>query len=213
MDLRGDFIGFFFGEILRREYTMKIRPWKRLDDPNATSPSRILELWEVTLQHGESTPLFEHAAQEEMVISLEGHGLVQLREQRVDLLPGNAVMVPAGTPHSILNRSGLPLRGLTVAIHRPGLAANAAAEKVTAGDLEQLIECIPDQIDRPTSLQFIIQLFDTAGQLSEQIDDAIGLDTETGLRTLESIEEQVMDAILRIAHAYGGGSNLFPRRF
>ena len=76
-----------------------------------------------------------------------------------------------------------------------------------------MIDCIPDQIDRPTSLQFIIQLFETAGQLSEQIDDAIGLDTETGLRTLEAIEEQVMDAVLRIAHSYGGGSNLFPRRF
>ena len=54
---------------------MKIRPWKRLDDPTATSPSRVLELWEVTLQHGESTPLLEHASQEEMVISLEGHGV------------------------------------------------------------------------------------------------------------------------------------------
>ena len=100
-----------------------------------------------------------------------------------------------------------------MAIHRPSLVANQATEKITAGELERLIDCIPDQIDRPTSLQFIIQLFETAGQLSEQIDDAIGLDTETGLRTLEAIEEQVMDAVLRIAHSYGGGSNLFPRRF
>ncbi|MDE0958639.1 MAG: cupin domain-containing protein [Planctomycetota bacterium] len=192
---------------------MKIRPWKRLDDPTATSPSRVLELWEVMLQDGESTPLLEHAAQEEMVISLEGRGLVQLRDQQVDLTPGNAVVVPAGTPHSILNRSGLPLRGLTVAIHRPSLVTDQGTEKVTAGELERLIDCIPDQIDRPTSLQFIIQLFEAAGQLSEQIDDAIGLDTETGLRTLEAIEEQVMDAVLRIAHSYGGGSNLFPRRF
>ncbi len=192
---------------------MKIRPWNRLDDPEASSPSRVLELWEVTLQDGESTPLLEHASQEEMVISLEGRGLVQMREQKIDLSPGNAVMVPAGTPHSIVNRSGLPLRGLTVAIHRPGLAASVNSERVTAGDLEQLIETIPDQIDCPTGLQYIIQLFDTAGHLSEQIDDAIGLDTETGMKTLESIENQVMEAIVRIARAYDGDSSLFPRRF
>ena len=100
-----------------------------------------------------------------------------------------------------------------MAIQRPALEASAAGEKVTAGELELLVDSIPEQIDCPTGLQTIIQLFEAAGNLSEQIDQALGLDTETGLRTLEDIEKQVMNAIVRIAHAYEGGSNLFPRRF
>ena len=76
-----------------------------------------------------------------------------------------------------------------------------------------MIESIPSRIDRATGLQVIIQLFEIAGNLSEQIDQAIGLDAEIGLRTLEDIEKQVMDAVVRIAHAYEGGPNLFPPRF
>lgn len=192
---------------------MKIHPWNRRDADGADLPSRILELWEVSLEPGESTPVHQHEAQEEVVIALEGRGIVLRDDEPVDLFSGNVVVVPAGTAHSIANVSGLPLRGLTMAIHRPSMAAQASVETVTAGQLEQLIASIPSRIDRPTGLQVIIQLFEIAGNLSEQIDQAIGLDTETGLRTLEDIEEQVMEAIVKIAEAYRGGPNLYPPRF
>ena len=166
-----------------------------------------------SLEPGESTPVHQHQAQEELVISLEGRGIVLRDNEPVDLFSGNVVVIPAGTAHSIANVSGLPLRGLTVAIHRPAIAAESSVEMVSAGQLEEMIESIPSRIDRPTGLQVIIHLFEIAGNLSEQIDQAIGLDTETGLRTLEDIEKQVMDGIVKIAAAYSGGPNLYPPRF
>jgi mannose-6-phosphate isomerase-like protein (cupin superfamily) len=192
---------------------MKIRPWNRRDVDGADSCSRVLELWEVLLQHGESTPVHQHDDREELVIALEGRGEVRRQDVAVELFPGHGVVVPAGVTHSIVNGSGFPLRGLTVAIHRPSITVLSSAAKVSAGELELMIDTIPAQIDRPNALQAIIRLFETAGNLSEQIDEVIGLDTETGLRTLEDIEKQVMDAIVRIARAYEGGSNLLPPPF
>jgi hypothetical protein len=86
-------------------------------------------------------------------------------------------------------------------------------EKVSESDLESIIDSIPDQVDEATSLQLIIQLFDTAGILSEQIDDAIGLESETGLAALQNIERRVMDAVVRISRSYTSEDGLFPRRF
>ena len=105
------------------------------------------------------------------------------------------------------------MRGLLVAIHRPGLAPQVETDKVGAGDLESMIESIPARLNRAEALQSIIQLFDLAGQLSEQIEEAIGLETETGLRTLESIEEQVMQAVVEISRAWMPGVDLRPPRF
>ncbi len=76
-----------------------------------------------------------------------------------------------------------------------------------------MIESIPARLNRAEALQSIIQLFDLAGQLSEQIEEAIGLETETGLRTLESIEEQVMQAVVEISRAWMPGVDLRPPRF
>ena len=141
---------------------MKIKPWSLKDASDEVMiPSRVMELWEVSLQ----------------------------------------------------NRSGLPMRGLLVAIHRPGLAPQVETDKVSAGDLESMIESIPARLNRAEALQSIIQLFDLAGQLSEQIEEAIGLETETGLRTLESIEEQVMQAVVEISSAWMPGVDLRPPRF
>ena len=192
---------------------MKIRPWNRKDAGGSDASSRVLDLWEISLQHGERTPVHQHDDREELVIALEGRGEVHRKDVAVELFPGHGVVVPAGISHSIVNGSGFPLRGLTVAIHRPAISALSSTEKVSAGELELLIDTIPSQIDCPNGLQTIIKLFETAGNLSEQIDEAIGLDTEIGLRTLEDIEKQVMDAIVRIARAYEGGSSLLPPRF
>ena len=193
---------------------MRIKPWSLKDaTEESLKPSRVMELWEVALQHGEETPTHQHDSREELLIALEGRGEVQRQDGVLDLFPGHVVVVPAGTPFSLQNRSGLPMRGLLVAIHRPGLAVQAIEERVTAGDLESLIHSIPARLNRAEALQSIIQLFDMAGQLSEQIEAAIGLETETGLRTLESIEEQVMQAVVEISRAWIPGVDLRPPRF
>ncbi|MAJ29418.1 hypothetical protein CBD41_08925 [bacterium TMED181] len=193
---------------------MRIKPWSLKDATDELLiPSRVMELWEVSLQHGEETPTHQHESREELLIALEGRGEVQREEQALDLFPGHVVVVPAGTPFSLQNRSGLPMRGLLVAIHRPGLIPQAAADRVTAGDLESMIQSIPARLNRAEALQTIIQLFDLAGQLSEQIEEAIGLETETGLRTLESIEEQVMQSVVEISRAWMPGIDLRPPRF
>ncbi|NCG56070.1 MAG: cupin domain-containing protein [Proteobacteria bacterium] len=193
---------------------MKFRSWSRKDaNEEVHSPSRVVELWEVSLQHGEETPTHQHESREELLIALEGRGEVQKENGALELFPGHVVVVPAGTPFSLLNRSGLPMRGLLVAIHRPGLVVPVEQERVTAGELEDMIENIPARLGRAQALQAIITLFDLAGHLSEQIESAIGLNTETGLRTLEAIEEQVMGADVRISRAYFPGVDLQPPRF
>ena len=105
---------------------MKFRSWSRKDaNEEVHSPSRVVELWEVSLQHGEETPTHQHESREELLIALEGRGEVQKENGALELFPGHVVVVPAGTPFSLLNRSGLPMRGLLVAIHRPGLVVPA----------------------------------------------------------------------------------------
>ena len=50
--------------------------------------------------------------------------------------------------------------------------------------------------------------------LSEQIENAIGLESETGLRALQEIERRVMAAVVEISNNYSRGDGLyFPRRF
>ena len=120
---------------------MRIKPWSLKDATDELIiPSRVMELWEVSLQHGEETPTHQHESREELLIALEGRGEVQREDGALDLFPGHVVVVPAGTPFSLQNRSGLPMRGLLVAIHRPGLVPQVEADRITAGDLESMIE-------------------------------------------------------------------------
>jgi hypothetical protein len=194
---------------------MRLRSWNQISRPVPGTSSHFCGLWEFQLHGGEQTPSHQQAS-EEVIVALEGEGNVLLAGQTVLLKPGEVVWVPAQASHAIGNPSSSVLRGFSMEIGERSAPAASAGEsgRVSERDLENLIESIPSQIDEATSLQLIIQLFDTAGVLSEQIENAIGLDNETGLGALQQIERRVMEAVVEISRIYSEGDNLFfPRRF
>jgi mannose-6-phosphate isomerase-like protein (cupin superfamily) len=194
---------------------MRLRSWNQVSRPVPGTGSHFCGLWEFQLHGGEQTPSHQQAS-EEVIVALEGEGNVLLAGQTVLLKPGEVVWVPAQAAHSIGNPTQSVLRGLSMEIGDRSAPSRAGAEaaRVSERDLESLIESIPSQVDEATSLQLIIQLFDTAGVLSEQIENAIGLDSETGLNALHQIERRVMEAVVEISRIYSEGDNLFfPRRF
>jgi len=195
---------------------MRLRSWNQVSRPVPGTNSHFCGLWEFQLHGGEQTPSHQQAS-EEVIVAIEGEGNVLLAGQTVLLKPGEVVWVPAQASHAIGNPSSSVLRGLSMEIGERSAPGGSVPEpgKVSERDLETLIESIPSEIDEATSLQLIIQLFDTAGVLSEQIENAIGLDNETGLGALQQIERRVMAAVVEISRIYseGDGSFFFRRRF
>ena len=195
---------------------MRIRSWNQISRPAPGSASFFGGLWEFQLQSGEQTPSHQQAS-EEVIVALEGEGCVTLAGETVVLKPGEVVWVPSHAAHSIENPSGEVLRGLSMEIATTEEDEDenpVEGGRVSERDLDTLIDAVPDHPDEATSLQYIIQLFDTAGVLSEQIENAIGLESETGLQALQQIERRVMDAVVGISRVYSQGDNLFfPRHF
>jgi len=163
-------------------------------------------VWEVELGRGESTPPRERAEREEIYCCVEGAGQIFLAAERHPLKRGEVFFVPRATERWLENPSSGLLRCLYVA--SPPLeaasaeAADPAAVSPTIEELEQQIQSLPKRLDQAEAIQRIVQLFDTAGHLSEAIENALGLDTESGVSALTRIERQVMDAVVEISRRY-----------
>ena len=63
-----------------------------------------------------SCPYHLHHAQEEMFIVLDGQGTLRVAGERLPLVAGDVVFIPAGPeyPHQIINTSDAPLRYLSI---------------------------------------------------------------------------------------------------
>lgn len=167
-------------------------------------------VWEVELARGEATPARQRAEREEIYCCVEGAGQIFLASERHPLTRGEVFFVPRDTERWLENPSSGLLRCLYVEsppleIATAGGGASTATEgdaPPTLEDLERQIESLPKRLDQAEAIQRIVQLFDTAGNLSEAIELALGLDTETGVRALGQIERQVMDAVVEISRRY-----------
>ncbi len=193
---------------------MLIRPWKPSPAFPQSDDTLFRGCWEYELSSGENTIPRAPLTGQEINIVLEGKGLITVGDLTREVCQGEMVFIPPQTAHSVQNPFPPPLRGLTVEATLPVVpSAGGNDERVTLRDLEETIAAIPKDLDAPQALQIIIRLFDLAGFLSEQIEHAIGLDTQTGLDALASIETKVMDAVVDVSRAYGGGILPHPRRF
>jgi mannose-6-phosphate isomerase-like protein (cupin superfamily) len=67
-------------------------------------------LAEATLEPGQATDRHYHARTEEIYFLLEGEGEMEVDGDRRRVVPGDAVLIPAGTRHQI--RAEAPLRFL-----------------------------------------------------------------------------------------------------
>ena len=66
-------------------------------------------------QPGFSHKLHVHPTQEEVIYILEGRGIAETREDKIEIGPGSVVFVPAGVYHATLNLSNTePLRAVIV---------------------------------------------------------------------------------------------------
>ncbi|MCI0651048.1 MAG: cupin domain-containing protein [Planctomycetes bacterium] len=164
--------------------------------------------WEYELHPGEVAFAHSHAAGEEINLILEGRGVVSVGDVTREVGRGEVVFIPSQTQHSIRNPSSPILRGISVEASSPIAAQAPGTEaRVTIRDLEEVIASIPNSLSAPEALQRIIKLFDLAGYLSEQIENALGLDSETSVETLARMEALVMGAVVTISRSYEFGSD------
>jgi uncharacterized RmlC-like cupin family protein len=64
---------------------------------------------------GYSHKLHMHPMQEEVIFVLEGRGITETREDKIEIGPGSVVFVPAGVYHATINLSYTePLRAIIV---------------------------------------------------------------------------------------------------
>lgn len=164
-------------------------------------------VWEVELEGGEATRPYQHPRLEEIYCCVEGHGEIYVRDERHALVRGQVFFVPRETHHWLENPTDALMRCL--AVESPVLPEPRVPEKVTIPDmmqrLEQQIDALPSELDRVAAIQHIVSLFDVAGHLSEQIEDAFGLDNEDGVSALTKIEDRIMRAVVEITRRYERG--------
>ncbi|GIW72923.1 MAG: hypothetical protein KatS3mg102_2465 [Planctomycetota bacterium] len=168
-------------------------------------------VWVVELDAGEATEPRRHDALEEIYCMVEGEGRLVIADKRRTLRTGEVAYVPRLARHWLENPSPTRLRCLTV----EGIAAEALQERTEQAEpsgpcdygealqrLEDAIRAMPERMDRVAAIQKIVALFDIAGQLSEIIDRAFGLDNQRGVNALSHIERRVMDAVVEITRRY-----------
>jgi len=59
-------------------------------------------------------PLHKHVEHSETIYVLEGKGLFQLGDQNMEIVAGDYIRVPKGTPHAVKVLSSIPLKIISV---------------------------------------------------------------------------------------------------
>lgn len=72
-----------------------------LDSSNA--PVKNQSLAEATLHSGQSTSLHLHPVAEEFYYVTQGKGLMRLGEEKREVGPGDAILIPPGVAHQLTN--------------------------------------------------------------------------------------------------------------
>ena len=175
--------------------------------------------WELELTPGEETSRHQHYESEEIIYLMSGEGRIQVAQSEHRVATGEVVLVPPRTDHVIANRSDSLLRAITVesrfdlgeksegveianiADAQATIQATEAARRVSR-TIDGLLEDLPNDVDEAVAIQTIVELFDIGGQLSEQIENGVGLDNVEGVRALTEIERKIMLAVVRIAAQY-----------
>lgn len=163
-------------------------------------------VWEVELDSGEQTQPHQHEDLEEIYCFVEGMGEIVIAQRKRPVAQGEVIHVPRLNTHWVENTSHGRLRCLAIeSFAKPpapeeGGAAPPIRESV--GSLEKMIHEMPKDMDQVAAIKQIVGLFDIAGRLSEQIEEAFGLDNEDGIEALSRIEKKIMDAVVEITKRY-----------
>ncbi len=192
--------------------------------------------WELELTPGEETSPHQHYESEEVIYLVSGNAHVTVARQEKTVQPGEVVLVPPRTDHVIANRSEDLVHALTVEslldlgdeagvvtkVPTPEEAQRAVEEaQKSARTIEQLMGDLPKDVDEAVAIRTIVELFDIGGNLSEQIEQTLGLDNATGVSALGQVERKIMQAVVEITSRYrrpergggGGGDRPTSGRF
>ena len=195
---------------------MKLRRLPSHPDFQLEGRSRHFQsFWELELTPGEATSPHQHYESEELICVLRGEGLVQIAEVERCLSPGEVALVPPRTDHVIANPSNDLVRAITVEsrfdLGQGELSEDVSLEAIqeaerealrSAATVEEIVAALPRYVDEVVAIQSIVSLFDVGGNLSEQIEQEIGLDNAKGLEALGLVECKIMGAVLEICARY-----------
>lgn len=159
--------------------------------------------WELELLRGEATDPHEHREREEVCYVLFGAGAMLIGKREGAIHKGDVLHVPPATTHRIENNCSKRLRCLLVGTEvSPEQPEEEPLEKKTVGELDQMIEAIPRAVGEVDAIQSIVKIFDIGGSLSEQIENAFGLDSAEAVEALSRIEKRIMRAVVEISRRY-----------
>ena len=166
--------------------------------------SRFGGVWEVELDAGEQTQAHLHEDLEEIYCFVEGAGDMVIAQRKRPVVRGEVIHIPRLTSHWLENSSESRMRCLAIESPVPGAPRDLEkpAARETVGALEKLICDMPADMDQVAAIKQIVGLFDVAGRLSEQIEEAFGLDNDEGTAALGRIEKKIMDAVVEITRRY-----------
>ncbi len=177
----------------------------------------IRQCWNFRLKKGENTPSNLNTQGEEIHVIISGAGRMTVGEKSSDICEGEIIFVPPRIPHVIQNPECPLLAGITIESdwELPALESTEASKGVgkpavrdTSRTIDEILEGLPEELGEAEAIQTIVRLFDIGGHLSEQIEEALGLDNEVGVNALTQIEKKLMQAIVSIADLYRGGDPL-----
>ncbi len=206
---------------------MKMRRLKSHPDFKLEGRSRHFQsFWELELTPGEETNVHQHYESEELICVVSGHGTIAIDNLERLLTPGEVALVPPRTDHVIKNLSDELVRAVTVesrfdlgvgeVIETPSvevtpelIAASEARAQASAETIEEVMSQLPGSLDEARAIQTILSLFDIGGNLSEEIENAIGLDNAQGLEALTAVELRIMEAVVEISGRYRRRSGRF----
>lgn len=206
---------------------MKLRRLKSHPDFKLEGRSHHFQsFWELELTPGEETNVHQHYESEELICVVSGHGTIAIDNLERVLTPGEVALVPPRTDHVIKNLSDGLVRAVTVesrfdlgvggVIEAPSspvspeaLAASEARARDSVNTIEELMGQLPGRLDEAKAIHTILSLFDIGGNLSEEIEEAIGLDNAQGLEALTAVEHRIMEAVVEISGRYRRRSGRF----
>jgi len=210
---------------------MRMRRMRSHPDFKLEGRSRHFQsFWELELTPGEQTTPHQHYESEEIIYLLNGKAQVIVADVERSVRPGEVVLVPPRTDHVIANPSDHVLRAITVesrldlgarAEEQPqvssvelsaeGLEGSLRAEeeaKRSTQTIDELMNELPQELDEAVAIKTIVELFNVGGELSEKIEQTVGLDNTRGLEALNEVERKIMGAVVEISTRYrrpGGG--------
>jgi hypothetical protein len=113
------------------------------------------------------------------------------------------VLIPPSRLHKISNPWTHTAR--VVAVTSPAsMEAATRPHDESLQSLDELLARLDGPLDNVAAIQTIIKLFDIGGRLTDQIERCVGLDNDTGVDAVMSLQKRLMTAVVEVTRRYRG---------